>query len=357
MLRDLEKCALACRTLGRLALTDMFRFLEPFEYPEPQPIVAARARVASRLSLLTLCLGLGLFVSDRLTGVPMDPDSLLTLGLAGMGLGAWVLLKLRHYRVVAWLLVASLFGMAAASTHFYGSARTVNNALLLVGLVAVALFLSRRAMIGSTAAAIALLAGMTWADAAGWLAGQPDFLVGWRTWVSQAACLVGVAAMMYLNRTQMKMAQALHLQAAQERLKAMDERDLGQERFLRFFRSSPAALFVQSTRDGHIIDVNPAFERMTGYRRRQVTGKRDGFLWARDALHDAFIQARRQSRRTDWCPVTLLCHNGQPLAVQVCSERDDDPQDGLAITALRVPGHERGGLATAFAGLEVAQHA
>lgn len=335
-----------------LALSDMTRFLDPFPFPEPQPIVAARARVASRLSLLTLCLGLGLFVSDRLTGVPLDPDSLLTLGLAGMGLASWGLLRVRQYQLVAWLLVACLFGMAVASTYFYGSARTVNNALLLVGLVAVALFLSYRAMIGSAVVAIALLAGMTWADAAGWLAGQPDFRVGWRTWVSQAACLLGVAAMMYLNRTQMQLAQALHLKAAQDRLKTMNERDLGQERFLRFFRSSPAALFVQSTRNGQIIDVNPAFERMTGYRRQQVTGQRDGFLWSRDALHEAFIQARRQSRRTDWCPVTLVCHNGQLLDVQVCSERDNDPQDGLAITALRVPGHDRGGLPTALAGLE-----
>ena len=98
--------------------------------------------------------------------------------------------------------------------------QTICIALILMGQVASGIFLSRRGLVCTTAAAIALLGGLTWAEAAGLLAGQPRFVVGWRTWMTQSMSLVGVAAMMYLNRTQMHMAQAMHLREATQRLKA-----------------------------------------------------------------------------------------------------------------------------------------
>lgn len=310
----------------------------PSVSPEPSHIASTRAKVASRLSLLTLAVGLALFLVDRLTGVPLQANSLMTLGLAGMGLASWWLLKTQRYGWVAWLLVSWLFAMAAASTYLYGSVRTSNNALIPVGLVAVGLFFSHRALIGATVSAVALLGLLTLADATGLLAGQPDFGVGWRNWVTYAGCIGGAAAMMYLNRSQARMAQEAHLREAQRRLTAMEQRDIGQERFVRCFRSSPAALFVQSTRNGLIIDVNAAFEQLTGYRREQVVGRRDGFLWQADAFHEAFMEKRRSSRFSDWQPLRLACFDGQMLDVYVCCERDDDPEDGLAITAIQVPG-------------------
>ena len=305
-----------------------------------------------RLSWMTAVLGLGLFAVDRFTGVPATADSMMTLVLAVMGTLSWVLLKFRHYNSVAWLLVVFLFGMAAASTWFFGSVRTVNIVLILMGQVAAGIFLSRRSLVMTTVAAIALLGLLTWADAAGILAGEPRFVVGWRTWMTQSASLVGVASMMSLNRTQMRMAQALHLREAMQRLKTQLDRDLGQDRFARLFQSSPTPIFVQSARTGAILDVNQAFERTLGYAREDVLNRREGFLWLQDEDHQRFVSDRRITRRTGWHPITALSRDGRPLALQISCERDDDPNDGLLITAMRVPGSTMGGLPTAHVPLE-----
>lgn len=313
-------------------------------WPEPQTFLAARSGVARRLALLATGIAGGLFALERVMGVPLDADSVLLAVLSGMGLLAWGLLKTRHFAIVSWMVVATLFAMVVISTVTFGSVRTVNVALIVVALVAVGLLLSCQALIWTTTAAVLLLGGLTWADAAGWLLGQPAFEVGWRTWWSQAGCVVGVAVMMYLSRTQMSAAQRLHVDEAIARLQAQLDRDLEQERFSRVFQSSPAPIFVQSARTGVILDVNPAFERTLGYRRKEVVNKRDGFLWQHDKDHEAFSRERRLLRRTAWHPITAICRNGQTLSLHICSQRDDDPQDSLVITALRQCGAAPGPL-------------
>jgi PAS domain S-box-containing protein len=321
-------------------------------WPESPSIVAARAEMAMRLSWMTAALGVALFSIDRLTGVPATADSMMTLVAL-----SWLLLKTRHYNGVAWLLVAFLFGMAAASTWFFGSVRTINIVLILMGQVAAGIFLSRRGLLWTTGAAMLLLGGLTWADAAGVLPGTPRFVVGWRTWMTQSASLLGVAAMMYLNRTQVRMAQALHLREATQRLKAQLDRDLGQDRFARLFHSSPTPIFVQSARTGAILDVNKAFERTLGYARKDVLNRRESFLWQQDEDLKRFVRDRRATRRTGWYPITALCRDGRSLDLQISCERDDDPNDGLLITAMRDPGSTTGALPTAHAPLGVAPDA
>lgn len=320
-------------------------------WPEPPSIVAARAGMAMRLSWMTAALGLGLFTVDRVAGVPVTADSLMTLVLAVMGALSWALLRIRRYNSVVWLLVLFLFGMAAASSWFFGSVRTINIVLIFMGQVAAGIFLSRRGLLWTTAAAIALLGLLTWADAAGLLAGQPRFAVSWRTWLTQSMSLVGVAAMMTLNRTQMRLAQELHLREATQRLQTQLDRDLGQSRFSRLFRASPTPIFVQSSRTGAIVDANRAFEQVLGYARADVLNQRDGFLWQRDAQYDAFTQQRRSRPRTDWLPITAIGRSGQPIALQICSERDESPE-GLRITVLRLPGPPTSVLPTQYAPLE-----
>lgn len=318
---------------------------------EPPSIVAARAAMGMRLSWLTMLLGLALFSVDRFSGVPATADSLMTLVLAVMGALSWWLLKSRRYNSVAWLLVVFLFGTASASAWFFGSVRTTNIALILMGQVAAGIFLSRRGLVVTTVAAIALLGLLSWADAQRWMPGHPHFVVGWRTWVTQAMSLVGVAAMMYLNRTQMRLAQEMHLQEAAQRLQTQLDRDLGQGRFSSLFRASPTPIFVQSVRTGAILDVNPAFERMLGHSRREVLNRRDGFLWQRDDDYLAFTRERRAHRRTGWHPITAQCRNGQLIDLQICSERDEGTDDGLRITVLRAPGRTNSVLPTVYAPL------
>lgn len=300
--------------------------------------MAAREELARTLALLVGALTLLLFVVDRVMGLPIDADSLLGLGLGAVALLSWWWLRGGRYASVAWLLVASLLAQAAASAYFFGSVRTMNIWLIVVAQIGVGIFLSRRALVWTTLGVILLLGVLTWSDAQGWLRGPPGFEVGWRTWMTQVACLLGVAVMVYLNRTQMQTAQEQQLQEAQQRLHAQLERDHGLERFSRIFFSSPTPIFVQSARTGHILDVNQAFEQVTGYPPEAVLNRRDGFLWLQDARHDAFVHSRRSQWRTGWQPITCVCADGRHLALLICSERDEEPDDSLVITALRLQG-------------------
>lgn len=306
-------------------------------WPESPFIVAARTGLSKKLALLVVVLASGLFAIERGLGVPLDADSYLSLALAGAGLVAWLLLRWQHFGGVAWFLVGCLFAMAAASTYFYGSVRTVDTALILVGQIAVGIFLGRKALVWTTLGAMALFGVLAWADAQGWLLGTPDFSVGPRTLTSQAACLVGVAAMMYLNRTQLRTAQDLHLQEAHQRLQAQLDRDLGHGRFKRLFVTSPTPIYVQSAQTGRILDVNPACERALGYARKELVDKRDSFLWVQDTQYERFVSDRRSALRTEWLPVTAIRQGGERLPVLICRERDEDPQEKLVITFLRLP--------------------
>lgn len=318
----------------------MTRPTVPVTWLESPSIVATRTSLAKKLAMLVSALALGLFVIERLLKVPLDADSYLILLLAGSGLVAWLLLRWQHFESVAWFLVGCLFAMATASTYFYGSVRTVDTALILVGQIAVGIFLSRTALLWTTVGAMALIGVLAWADSQGWLMGTPNFAVGLRTFVSQAACLVGVAAMMHLNRAQLRTAQDLHLKEAHQRLQAQLDRDLGHGRFKRLFLTSPTPIFVQSAQTGRILDANPACERALGYRRKELVDKRDNFLWVHDAQYERFVNDRRSSLRTEWLPVTAIRQSGELLPVLICRERDEDPQDKLVITFLRLPqGH------------------
>jgi PAS domain S-box-containing protein len=289
------------------------------------------------LSLLVAALTFALVGIDVLIGKLWDADSSLTLGLGVAALVAWWALKRWHYGSVAWVLVGCLMVQALASAYFFGSVRTVNVWLLVVAQVFAGTFMSKRALMVTTAVAIALLGLLTWAEAHGLLRNSTAFVVGWRTWISQLVCLLVVAVMVYLNRTQMLAAQLAELADTQRRLQALTDRDASQQRFAGIFAASPMPLLLSSRRTGQIVDVNAAFERVTGYLSQDALGRRDGFLWLQDASAAAFVHARRHERRTGWCAITGLCRDGRHVPLLVCSDSDSDeePDDCLIITALR----------------------
>lgn len=304
----------------------------------PSSIVAAREGLVRSLALMVAALTLLMFVSERLMGLPMDADSLLGLGLGAVALLGWFFLKGQRYLSVAWLLVFSVLVQASASAYFFGSVRTINIWLIVVVQVGVGIFLSRRALVWTTLGVIVLLGLLTWAEAQGLLHKRPDFAVGWRTWLTQVACLVAVVIMVYLSRTRMKSLQQQQMHEARRRLQAQRDRDHGMERFSRIFFSSPTPIFVQEGRTGHILDVNQAFEKVMGYSREAVLGRRDAFLWLQDARFEAFAHSRRSRCHTGWQPITGVCADGEELALLICSERDEEPDDSLVITALRMQG-------------------
>ncbi|GAA6140256.1 hypothetical protein NBRC116584_00740 [Hydrogenophaga sp. 5NK40-0174] len=307
--------------------------------------------MASQLALLAAMFAVGLFMYERLAGYAFDVDSYLSIGVAVMGVSSWVLLKRRHYSIVAWLLVASLCAAGLVSAVFYGSVRTVNIVLVVVAQVGVGIFFGTRTLALSTAVAIMAVGLLTWAEAQGMLGARPGFEVGWRTWLTHLVSLAGTAVMMQLNRTQVATAQAMQIKEAEQRLQTQIDRDLGLERFQRFFQKNSTPFFIQAKSSGAIVDVNPAFEAVTGYRRDHLIDKRDGHLWLHDEQHAAYTAARRSRKRTGWMPVTLVTRDGRRIPLMVSSERDEDRDEGVVIGALRTCEE---GLAQALKGVAAA---
>ncbi len=311
-------------------------------FPDPPLVVAARGQMASRLALLAALFAIGLFAYDRVAGYPIDADGYLSAGVAVMGLLSWVLLKRYHYASVAWLLVGSLCAAGFASAYFYGSVRTVNIVMVVVAQVAVGIFFSTRTLMICTAVGIVVVGLLTLAEAKGLLAGTPGFEVGWRTWLTHLAALLGTAVMMQLNRSQVLTAQAMQIKEAEQRLQTQFDRDLGLERFQRFFHKNPTPFFIQSKASGAIVDVNAAFEAVSGYRREELVDKRDSNLWRHDEQYAAYTAARRRRKRTGWMPLTLKTKRGALLPLMISSERDEDKDEGVVITALGVCGAASG---------------
>ena len=305
--------------------------------PDPQQALAFTSSSQSVGKQLMAMLGglmLLLFSMDRWAGHPVDAATYLQVGFALSAGVSWCLLRLERYVAVTWLIVFLMFLSAAASAYFFGTSRTVNVFLIAVGQVAAGIFLNRKALVGTTLAAVALLCAMSWADTSGLLMDVPIAPVGLRTWLAQAVALVAVAAMVYFKRTQMLAAQTLLIREARQRLRVRMDRDEGYERFRLIFRSSPNPMFVQSMRTGAILDVNSAFEKATGYVLEDVQDRRDGFLWADDAETEAFMHSRRRQARTEWLPITCLTRNGTRQAFLICSEMDQDAADSLIITVM-----------------------
>jgi len=67
-----------------------------------------------------------------------------------------------------------------------------------------------------------------------------------------------------------------------ERKRAEEALEKSERKFSKIFRKSPMALTLTSYNDGHYLDVNETFERMTGWRRDEVIGRTpvDISIWA-----------------------------------------------------------------------------
>ena len=80
-----------------------------------------------------------------------------------------------------------------------------------------------------------------------------------------------------------------------ERKRAENELRLSEERFSKAFRASPAAMIITRLRDMRHIEVNAAFEKMSGYTREEVVGKTvNEISWADEGTVEEMLEILRE---------------------------------------------------------------
>lgn len=233
--------------------------------------------------------------------------------LATAALAYWLLLR-GQVTAVSHLIVFSLIGFSAAGMFAYGSVRTGAMLGYAAAIVTAGMTLGKKALTLAMVLSAAVLGALTWAEASGLLV-QPDFKVDVRFWLFLMMLLMGIAISVYTNRQ--LMLQALREQHAElmRREQAESELRLSEDRFTRIFRSSPAAIIVQSLADKTVLDVNPAFERLYGYTRSEFVGGTDAPLWNDPAARGLFQQKVGETGRVINMPLDARTKTGQLIHI------------------------------------------
>ncbi len=101
-----------------------------------------------------------------------------------------------------------------------------------------------------------------------------------------------------------------------------EELRLSEEKFAVAFRSSPCGMAISSLPEGRMIDVNTAFEAMTGYTRTDLIG-RTGLevgLWSDPAERPAMMEELEGTGRLQGREVPLRHRNGALVTIEVSAE-------------------------------------
>jgi PAS domain S-box-containing protein len=122
-----------------------------------------------------------------------------------------------------------------------------------------------------------------------------------------------------------------------ERNRATEKLRAAEERFARAFEASPDAMVLSQLDDGRILEVNGAFERLSGHARAEAVGKpiEELALWADPDLRRQVLQILRERGRLHGRQGTLRRADGRLAEVIGSFEVLDDPQEPLVLTVLR----------------------
>ena len=127
-------------------------------------------------------------------------------------------------------------------------------------------------------------------------------------------------------------------------LENVTERKRSEERFAKFFRSSPAAHVISRLADGRLVEVNAAWSRTFGYAREEVIGRTSLELgvWADPPRRDEFVRTLRQAGRVERYPVKGRNKDGEPLELLLSGEVIDlDGQPHLLMSIADVTAETR----------------
>lgn len=295
----------------------------------PDPLLRRTLGLAlSVIGLAAFGVAVYIFLFGTARSIALAPA--VTCGFAIVG---QVLLRREKIRLATDLMVIGLLSASTVSIIAFGSVRTAGVILMVGAVVCAGIFASRRALLLTTLAALALLGILSWVEWRGLLE-RRDLTITPSAVVTYAACLIVVALMVHYSRHRDEQVLA-RLQAELEaRQRTERERDRSLHRFMRIFHNSPTPMLAQSPREGFILDVNPAFERCYGYTRDAILGHSDAMLWAEETQRISYIEQLTEQRRTDSVPARSVRADGTLFDVLVSSEMSEQPGDRLVITTI-----------------------
>ncbi len=109
------------------------------------------------------------------------------------------------------------------------------------------------------------------------------------------------------------------------------------ERYRHLFHASPDAITFTRWNDATLLDVNPGFERLTGYRREEVIGRTivELGLWADPEQADAYAQHLREEKAGTGFSARLKSRDGKILYVDLAATVVDIQGDRTLIVTVR----------------------
>ncbi len=283
------------------------------------------------LSIALMMLGMALV--DHLLAPPGHSLSHISLSMGVVALLSLLLVRSGRNEWAIPLVVMGLLVVTSWAVASHGSVRSASAFAFLCAVVMAGIYLSVRAMLATTVAGVLLLAGLTWAEAAGQLP-PASMQADLRYWLMGSVIMVLIGAQLYHSRKATEAVYLRHLAQVEDRLRLEHERDRSHRRFQRIFQLNPTALLVQAAGTRAVLEVNPAFERRFGHAAAQVVGLPAARLWADPAQWQAHSQVLFEHGRTDWQPVRWLGADGQPQDVLVSSELNEDSSGLLILTSV-----------------------
>jgi PAS domain S-box-containing protein len=121
-----------------------------------------------------------------------------------------------------------------------------------------------------------------------------------------------------------------------ERTRAEKSLRQSEERFLKAFRSSPAALAITDVRDGTYVDVNESYQRLTGYSRDELLGHKitDLNIYLHAEQRAEIIQLMRQAGKIDGLELSLRRKDGQLIDTIASLDVIQDGDRNLFLSSL-----------------------
>ena len=310
--------------------------------PSRPPVIAPGVEaLAVRTTLLTLTAMIAITATvvmllEQVLATSDTRETVVAGFIAAVSAVAHFMLRTRRWanRTVAAMMVTAVLVTALISVLSFGSVRTAVNFLFVGAVAGAGVLLGRQALVIVAACGIGALGVLTAAEMRGLLGPTPDFSVGLRTWIAQSAALLVVAMLVTHSRQATQQALDRQLQELERRRQTEAERDRNLDRFARIFRLCPSPMVAQSATTGMILDVNAAFERCYGWRRDQVLGHTDHFLWIDLLDRERHVHKLFSDRRVDGMQCLGKRSDGSRFEVRVSSVLGDDPDDTLIISTV-----------------------